>query len=57
MRTGRNLFGGIAVACTAVLLSSGLARAADVTADRLLNPDKEPQNWLHQNQEYESTLF
>jgi alcohol dehydrogenase (cytochrome c) len=34
-----------ALAC-ALLAGTSSARAADVTYERLLNPDKEPQNWL-----------
>jgi opacity protein-like surface antigen len=42
----------IALAAFAAALLAGTAQAADVTYERLLNPDKEPQNWLmHQRQE------
>ena len=48
----------------AVLLASTLlastslsARAADVTSDRLLNADKEPQNWLMANKDYSSHRY
>ena len=34
-----------ALLCGAAMLTSP-ALAADVTPDRLANPDKEPQNWL-----------
>src|SRR5262245_64646140 len=36
---------GLLTAFAAALLA-GTAQAADVTYERLLNPDKEPQNWL-----------
>jgi hypothetical protein len=31
----------------------GAALAAEVTAERLLNPDKEPQNWLMNHRTYD----
>jgi alcohol dehydrogenase (cytochrome c) len=33
------------------------AIAADVTPDRLLNPDKEPQNWLMNHRTYDGQRF
>ncbi|MFL5287579.1 MAG: pyrroloquinoline quinone-dependent dehydrogenase [Rhodopila sp.] len=48
---------------TAVLLSALLATtslsalAADVTTQRLTNPDKEPQNWLMVNKDYSSHRY
>ena len=33
------------------------AMAADVTADRLLNADKEPQNWLMNHRTYDGQRF
>jgi alcohol dehydrogenase (cytochrome c) len=44
----------------ALLAASMLASpalAADVTADRLLNPDKEPQNWLMNHRTYDGQRF
>ena len=44
----------------AFLVSSLLASpayAADVTPDRLLNPDKEPQNWLMNHRTYDGQRF
>src|SRR5215468_6759221 len=35
----------------------GSAVAADVTADRLSNPDKEPQNWLMNHRTYEAQRY
>src|SRR5271169_5392764 len=46
---------------TALLAASTLAAspvlAADVTSDRLLNPDKEPQNWLMNHRTYDGQRF
>jgi len=46
---------------TALLAGSMLAAwpvlAADVTPDRLLNPDKEPQNWLMNHRTYDGQRF
>src|SRR5260370_41722667 len=33
------------------------AMAADVTPERLLNPDKEPQNWLMNHRTYDGQRF
>src|SRR5438445_5771615 len=33
------------------------AIAADVTPDRLANPDKEPQNWLMNHRSYDAQRF
>src|SRR5438477_877118 len=33
------------------------AVAADVTPDRLANPDKEPQNWLMNHRSYDAQRF
>ena len=33
------------------------AVAADVTSQRLMNPDKEPQNWLMVNKDYSSHRY
>jgi hypothetical protein len=44
----------------ALLVSSMLvwpAMAADVTSKRLLNPDKEPQNWLVNHRTYDGQRF
>ncbi len=45
---------------TALLASSILAcpaMAADVTPERLLNPDKEPQNWLMNHRSYDGQRY
>src|SRR5260370_1995475 len=44
----------------ALLAASMLASptfAADVTPERLLNPDKEPQNWLMNHRTYDGQRF
>jgi alcohol dehydrogenase (cytochrome c) len=45
----------------AVLLASSMiawpAMAADVTPDRLLNPDKEPGNWLMNHRTYDAQRY
>jgi alcohol dehydrogenase (cytochrome c) len=45
------LAGGISFA------TLGGARAADVTYERLANPDKEPQNWLMVHRSYDAQRF
>src|SRR3984957_5147081 len=57
MTTNRNrliskaaLLGGIALTAAPVL-------AAEVTPDRLLNADKEPQNWLMNHRTYDGQRF
>ena len=40
------------LASTMLASTSLLAMAADVTTPRLLNADKEPQNWLQVNKDY-----
>src|SRR5258708_36840526 len=40
---------------TSMLASPGFA--ADVTPERLLNPDKEPQNWLMNHRTYDGQRF
>jgi alcohol dehydrogenase (cytochrome c) len=39
------------------MLAAIPARAADVTPQRLLNPDKEPQNWLMNHRSYDGQRF
>ncbi len=46
-----------ALLASSVLLVSGPAFAADVTPERLLNPDKEPQNWLMNHRTYDGQRF
>ena len=51
------------IPCTALFVFSLLAgtslsgMAADVTPDRLMNADKEPQNWLMVNKDYSSHRY
>jgi alcohol dehydrogenase (cytochrome c) len=47
-----------AVLASTLLASTCLsAMAADVTSTRLMNPDKEPQNWLMVNKDYSSHRY
>jgi glucose dehydrogenase len=49
---------GIRAALAATMLASAApAFAADVTPDRLLNPDREPQNWLMNHRTYDGQRF
>src|SRR6516162_7755209 len=49
------------VSIHAALLASSIlawpAMAADVTPERLLNPDKEPQNWLMNHRTYDGQRY
>jgi alcohol dehydrogenase (cytochrome c) len=49
---GRSIFRVVLLASTILASTSLLAMAADVTTPRLLNADKEPQNWLQVNKDY-----
>src|SRR5258708_34364457 len=42
---------------TTVLAMAGSTMAADVTADRLNNADKEPQNWLMNHRTYDAQRY
>src|SRR5450755_3041631 len=46
-----------AALATAVLGTAAPCWAADVTADRLVNADKEPQNWLMNHRTYNGQRF
>jgi alcohol dehydrogenase (cytochrome c) len=46
-----------ALLASSVLLMSGPAMSADVTPERLLNPDKEPQNWLMNHRTYDGQRY
>src|SRR5882757_4861388 len=48
---------GLLTAIACALLAGTAARAADVTYERLLNPDKEPQNWLMNHRDFGSQRF
>jgi alcohol dehydrogenase (cytochrome c) len=39
------------------MLVPSVVLAADVTPERLLNPDKEPQNWLMNHRTYDGQRF
>jgi alcohol dehydrogenase (cytochrome c) len=49
--------GLICNALLAAIMLASPAFAADVTPDRLLNPDKEPQNWLMNHRTYDGQRF
>ena len=50
--------GRMAVLASALLASaSTVALAGEVTSDRLMNADKEPQNWLMVNKDYSSHRY
>src|SRR5256885_6628467 len=42
---------------TSTALTAPVALAADVTPERLLNADKEPQNWLMNHRTYDGQRF
>src|SRR5262252_5758385 len=46
-----------ALLASGMLLVSAPVFAADVTPDRLLNPDKEPQNWLMNHRTYNGQRY
>ena len=47
----------IALLASSVLAMASSAMAADVTPERLLNPDKEPQNWLMNHRTYDGQRY
>jgi len=47
----------IALLATSALAIVSSALAADVTPERLLNPDREPQNWLMNHRTYDGQRF
>ena len=50
--------GRMAVLASTLLASaSTVALAGEVTSDRLMNADKEPQNWLMVNKDYSSHRY
>jgi alcohol dehydrogenase (cytochrome c) len=53
---GRNCF-IVAVLLTGSILAAYPVGGAEVTPDRLLNPDKEPQNWLMNHRSYDGQRF
>src|ERR1700716_691321 len=49
----KSMLGGVSVLVLGAALASPTL-AADVTPDRLANPDKEPQNWLMNHRSYDA---
>src|SRR4051812_20175644 len=47
----------LALLTSTVIAAALPARAADVTSERLLNPDREPQNWLMNHRTYDGQRF
>jgi alcohol dehydrogenase (cytochrome c) len=47
----------VALLAGSVLLAAASARAADVTLDRLVNADREPQNWLMNHRTYDAQRY
>ena len=47
----------IHAACLASSILAWPAMAADVTPERLLNPDREPHNWLMNHRTYDGQRF
>ena len=54
--TSRNSLAGLGAALAAAAFSM-TAFAADVTSDRLINSEREPQNWLNHHGNYEAHRF
>src|SRR5579859_1184206 len=48
---------GAAMLASTMLVAATPALAADVTPERLLNPDREPQNWLMNHRTYDGQRF
>src|SRR5271165_177087 len=48
---------GAALLTSSVMAVVLPAKAAEVTSERLLNPDKEPQNWLMNHRSYDGQRF
>jgi alcohol dehydrogenase (cytochrome c) len=48
---------GVTLLAGSMLAAAVPALAAEVTAQRLLNPDKEPQNWLMNHRSYDGQRF
>src|SRR5438105_2281209 len=55
MRTHRLIRNALLASC--ILVSAWPAVAAEVTPDRLVNADKEPQNWLMNHRTYDGQRF
>ncbi|MBO0754132.1 MAG: PQQ-binding-like beta-propeller repeat protein, partial [Bradyrhizobiaceae bacterium] len=50
-------FAGALLIATALVSVPGSAHAADMTNDRLLNPQREPQNWILHHGNYQGHRF
>ena len=58
MKRPKTLISTLAALLTSTVLAmAGSALAAEVTPERLLNPDKEPQNWLMNHRTYDGQRF
>ncbi len=57
MRTRRCHLLRAALLASAVVLTAEAAMAADVTPDRLVNADREPQNWLMNHRTYDAQRY
>src|SRR5258708_346465 len=57
MQTQHTSLRGLLLAGGVTLATLGVASAAEVTYERLANPDKEPQNWLMVHRSYDSQRF
>ena len=58
MQTRHAFLRGLLLTSGAMLAAFGTSTfAADVTPERLLNPDKEPQNWLMNHRTYDGQRF
>jgi alcohol dehydrogenase (cytochrome c) len=55
--TNRNHSIRNALFASSMLIAAAPAIAADVTPDRLANPDREPQNWLMNHRSYDGQRF
>jgi alcohol dehydrogenase (cytochrome c) len=57
MRTHRYHSARVALLASCVMLAAVPAIAADVTTDRLVNADREPQNWLMNHRTYDAQRY
>ena len=55
--TKRNRLASTAALLGGVVLAAGPLLAAEVTSERLINADKEPQNWLMNHRTYDGQRF
>ena len=57
MTTKRNRLVSTAALLGGIALTAGPVLAAEVTPERLVNADKEPQNWLMNHRTYDGQRF